>query len=69
MAVYSATCGGIVHGYSDIFAAYSTYDRIVLGYPGIFAAYSKDVGILAASSEICKSVTGYFSQFIPIYSR
>jgi hypothetical protein len=54
LAVYSATCGGIVQGYSDIFAAYSTYDGIVLGYPGIFAAYSKDAGIFATYSEICK---------------
>ena len=69
MAVNSVTCGGIVQGYSDIFTAYSTYDGIVLGYPGIFAAYSKDAGIFAASSEICKLVTGYFSRLFPIYPR
>ena len=67
--VFSATCGGIVQGYSDIFVAYSTYKGIVLGYPSIFTAYSKDAGIFATYSEICKSVTGYFSQLFPIYSR
>ena len=69
MAVNSATYGGIVQRYTGILAAYSTYDGIVLGYPGIFAAYSKDAGIFAASSEICKLVTGYFSRLFPIYSR
>ena len=69
MTVYSTTCGGIVQGYSDIFAAYSTYDGIVLGYPGIFAAYSKDARMFAASSEIFKLVTGYFSGLFLIYSQ
>ena len=65
MAVNSATYDVIVQRNTGISAAYSTCDGIVVGYPGISVAYSKDAGIFAANSEICKLVTGHFSQIVP----